>query len=71
MAVATLLVNIGIGGAKDPTKNNILQAVKNATPSDNIIKQTVRRTQKLRYKDVETNLELGMSMALAFGKGKK
>ena len=47
ISVATFLVNIGIGGAKDPTNNNILQAVKNATPSDNIIKQTVRRAQKL------------------------
>ena len=47
IAVANLLINIGIGGAKDATNNNILQAVKNATPSDNIIKQTVRRAQKL------------------------
>ena len=46
IAVATFLVNIGIGGAKDPTNNNIIQAVQNATPSDSTIKHTVMRAQK-------------------------
>ena len=71
VAVDTFLVNIGIGGAKDPTKNNLLQAMQNATPYDNKIKQTVRQAQKHWYKDVATNLESGSMMELKFGKGKR
>ena len=71
IAVAAFLVNIGIGRAKYPTNNYIMRAVQNATPSDNIIKQILRRAQQHCYKYLETNLESGMPMAFAFGKGKR
>ena len=39
ITVASFLVNIGIGGSKEPTNNGIMRAVKNATPSDNTQKK--------------------------------
>ena len=66
--MAAFLVNIGIGGAKDSSNNNILQAVQNATPSDNTINQIVRRAHKHCYKDEATILDSGMPLALAFNK---
>ena len=69
--MAAVLINIGIGGSKDPTNNNILLAVQNETPSDNAIKQIVRQAQKNCYKDVAMNLDSGMPLALAFYKGRR
>ena len=66
--MAAVLINIGIGGSKYPTNNNILLAVQNETPSDNAIKQIVRQAQKNCYMDVAMNLESGMLLELAFGK---
>ena len=64
ITVADFLVNIGIGREKDPTNNKFLRAEKNTTSSDNTIKQIVRQAQQNFYKDVATNLESGMPLAL-------
>ena len=71
ISVAAFLVNICIGGAKDPTNNDILQTMQNETPSENTINKIVRRAQQHCYKDVETNLESGMPLVLAFEKCKR
>ena len=71
IAVATFLVNIGIGVAKDPVNNNIMRAVQNSTPYDNTIKQIVRRAQQHCYKYVSMNLESGMPLVLAFYKDER
>ena len=63
IAVDNFLVNISMGGAKDPTKKNIMRAVQNATPSDNTIKQILRRVQQHCYKGVATNLESGIPLS--------
>ena len=68
IAVAAFLVNIGIGRAKYPTNNYIMRAVQNTTPSDNIIKQILRRAQQHCYKDVAKKLYLGFPSVLSFDK---
>ena len=69
IAVAAFLVNIGIGRAKYPTNNYIMRAVQNATPSDNIIKQILRRAQQHCYKYVATKLQSGILLELTFDRG--
>ena len=69
--MAALLVNIGIGGAKEPTNNNILRAVQNTNPSDNTINQMLRQAQKHCYKGVATKPESGMPLSFAFDKGER
>ena len=71
IAVVAFLVNIGIGGAKDPANKNILQDVQNTTAPENTIKKIVRQAHQNYYKYVAMNLESGMPLALEFDKDER
>ena len=57
--------------SKLASAEHIFRAVQNVTPYNNTIKQIVRRAQQHCYKDLATNLDSGMPMALEFDKDER
>jgi hypothetical protein len=65
LSVSAYLSDLGI------TEESFLRSVPNAVPSDNTLRNIVRRAQQLAYNTLAKELEKGTPFALAFDKGER